>query len=412
MKLLLVILAVMTWTVKDKNNVSLSDDSTVPYDIEVSYTNTYNKGHVRAGDVATLNLTNLGGITVEKISLAMRSTQGAGAGTVTVVADNTQLANTTVTWQNVSSDVQVFAGQKQNVRALTIIVTGSQNSLYVDAFTITYAPRPAYTVTLMNGNRIYTTMTEPSGMHGVVLPGLPDTAQWHFIGWCEMELWSAHTLPQLYPANKKFYPEANCTLWATYQFNDTPEQVYATELESGTYLYVNREAEIALTGIPQNGRMEFDILDASEQNQYYDITFASPDTAFITHHSTGTPIGYSGTSMASTPSPWLVYHNDEETIFYIIVNNRNYVLWLNIMSGDGSEFYAGLKQAIPNNSPLALLLPQLEDNNPLITCHPESPQSIEEVTSDGLQVTGERVLMRFGNYDLMIKDGQKYLRKR
>ena len=67
MKLLLVLLAVMTWTVESKNAVSLSDDSTVPYDIEVGYGCTYQKGDVRANDTATLVLSHLEGITINGI---------------------------------------------------------------------------------------------------------------------------------------------------------------------------------------------------------------------------------------------------------------------------------------------------------------------------------------------------------
>ena len=196
MKLLLVLLATMTWTVVNKNTVHLSDDSTVPYDINVSYSNTWNAGHVRAGDVATLSLSNLNGITIESVSLAMRSNKNAGAGQISVMADNTSLANMSVTWHSVSNAVQVFSGQTNNVNALTITVSGTQNSLYVDAFTITYASRPAYTVTLMNGSRVYATLTEEAGMQGVLLPSMPDTAQWQFIGWSGIEFWAHKKFPR------------------------------------------------------------------------------------------------------------------------------------------------------------------------------------------------------------------------
>lgn len=292
MKLLLVLLATMTWTVVDKNTVHLSDDSTVPYDINVSYSNTYNAGHVRTGDVATLSLSNLNGITIESVSLAMRSNKNAGAGQISVMADNTSLANMSVNWQSVSNAVQVFSGQKNNVNALTITVSGTQNSLYVDAFTITYASRPAYTVTLMNGSRVYATLTEEAGMQGVLLPSMPDTAQWQFIGWSGIEFWETPDyLYALYPAGERFDMNSDRTLWATYRFNNIPEEVYATELESGIYQYVNRAVEIALTGVPEDGRMDFNSIQHNDPNQYYDITFTAENTAFITHHATQTPIG-------------------------------------------------------------------------------------------------------------------------
>ena len=85
--LLLVILSVMTWTVENKNTVKLTDASTTPYDIEASYANTYNKGQLRLGDEATLTLKNMGGVSVERVSLAMRANAKSGSGSITVTMD-------------------------------------------------------------------------------------------------------------------------------------------------------------------------------------------------------------------------------------------------------------------------------------------------------------------------------------
>ena len=65
MKFLLVILAVMTWTVENKNTVSGAGE--MPGSVQAIYANTYQKGDVRQGDTATLVLTNIGGRTIEEI---------------------------------------------------------------------------------------------------------------------------------------------------------------------------------------------------------------------------------------------------------------------------------------------------------------------------------------------------------
>ena len=96
----------MTWTVESKNTVTLAEGGTKPNDIEVSYANTYNKGQVRAGDVAVLTLSNMGGLTVERVSLAMRANAKSGAGVIEVACNNTQLAEKSVSWQSVSEDVE------------------------------------------------------------------------------------------------------------------------------------------------------------------------------------------------------------------------------------------------------------------------------------------------------------------
>ena len=188
--LLLVILSVMTWTVESKNTVTLADGGSVPYDIEVSYVNTYNKGQVRAGDVATLTLGNLGGMTVERVSLAMRANAKSGSGAIEVTVGDEIVAEKTVTWQNVSADVELFKGRKDGVETMTIRVKGTENSLYVDAFTIEWAPCAPRQVVLMRGSTAIDTLTEESGMSGVVLPGLQHEEHWRFIGWGNREFWT------------------------------------------------------------------------------------------------------------------------------------------------------------------------------------------------------------------------------
>lgn len=420
MKLLFVLLAMMTWTVESKNSVRLTDDSTVPYDIEVSYANTYNKGQVLAGDVATLTLSHMDGIMINGIEVYVKSNKSGGAGTFTVTANGQTTATKTGTfkdWFGAYDNenyhaLSLLTNAMKGMNDLSITLVGSANSLHIEKYVISWTTRPAHTVTLMNGSRVYATLTEEAGMQGVLLPSMPDTAQWQFIGWSSREFWETpDELYMLYPAGERFYMNEDRTLWATYRFKCVPEEEYMTDLESGVYQYVNRAASIALTGVPEDGWMEFDIVKHNAPEQYYAVTFASPDTAYIVHEATGTPIGYSGTDMAAVASPWLVYHDGEETLFYMTSGTKTYVLWLNIMDAYG-EIYAGLMQAkISGGSPMSLMHVALPCNDE-VTCHPGETQGIGEVTDESLQLTGERVLMHFGNYDLMIKDGQKYIRKK
>ena len=411
MKLLLVLLAVMTWTVESKNSVSLSDDSTVPYDIEVGYANTYNKGQVRANDTATLVLSHMEGITINGIEVYVKSNKTGGAGTFTIAANGQTVATKTGSFEewfgaydNASYHALSFINRPiNNVHMLTISLVGIANSLHIEKYVITYAPRPAYTVTLMAGNRVYDTMTEEAGMQGVVLPSLPDTANWQFIGWSETEIWSSYEAPTLHHSNNKFYPEADCTLWATYQWNSTPEQVYMTVPESANYMYINTLAEVAITGVPSEGELLIQPMNPENENQWYAVTFnAAGDSATIQHLLTGEYVGYERDQLAATQSVWSVYHNEEQTVLYMTYNAQKYVLFPNILAN------ALYKTENIASAPTALMtqiaLPCCEE----ITSHPEG-QGIEEVRGERLEVRGERVLMHLGNYDLIIIDGQKYL---
>ena len=415
MKLLLVLLAVMTWTVESKNTVSLSDDSTVPYDIEVGYANTYNKGQVRANDTATLVLSHMEGITINGIEVFVKSNKSGGAGTFTVATNGQTVATKTGSFEewfgaydNTSYHALSFINRPiNNVHMLTISLVGIANSLHIEKYVITYAPRPAYTVTLMNGNRVYQTLTEEAGMQGVMLPDGEEINGWEFAGWSETDFEDTPMPPTLHYPNTKFYPEQDCSLWAVYCQDNTPPITFETELTSGVYMYVNSEAFIALTGVPTDGKMAIAGANPYNNQQHYRFQFITPTTATITHEMTNTPIGYtSDAKMSATASVWNVYHDGEETLFYAEIGGKTYVLWLNILDTN-NEFYAGLLKATPMSSPMRLLSTLVPARLVVYSCHPEA-QGIEEVQEfNGSKV--QEVLMHFGNYDLMIKDGQKYL---
>ena len=419
MKLLLIILSIMTFTVKDKNNVTPT--GTFPSDMQVSYHSTYQKGTARAGDTITLSLQNLGGIAIGDMKVYVRSNKDGGAGAFTVTANGEvkatksgSLADWFGAYDNQSFHaLQLLPQGINSINTLDIRLIGSANSLYVEKYEITYSPAEAHTVTLMCGNRVFSTLYEESGMAGVILPSVADSAEWKFRGWSETELWTTYELPHLWLANEKYHPSTDCTLWAVFEYDNTPKVAYVTELQTGVYQYVNRTLNIALTSVPyEDGTMDFAPIDASDADQLYEVRFAAPDTAYITHRATGTPIGYAGKNMAVKASPWLVYHNEEETVFYTMIGTQSYVLWLNIMDGNGENEHAGLRTGTVGNSsghsPMALQVPS-EKSDPYYTCHPEVPQGIEQVNTERLN--GEWIVP-FGIYELHIKNGYKELRLR
>ena len=418
MKLLLILLSVMTWTVESKNTVS--GQGSWPYDIEVSYNCSYQKGTVRAGDEAVLTLGNLGGITVEKIEVYVKSNQNGGAGVFTVQVNGStattkegSLKDWTGVYDNAAfHPITLIDTSHDGVKNLTVSLKGTENSLHIEKFAITYGPRPAHKVKLMAGWRQYDELTEETGMSGVLLPALNDTANWKFVGWSEQEFWYITNPPVVHAAGSRFYPESDCTLWAVYRYDNTPEMIYVSELKDGVYQYVNRTTNTALTGVPdeKEGTMSYASIGDNDADQYYHVTFTTTcDTAYITHEQTGTPIGYNGTQMASKASPWLVYHNNDETLFYTKANGKNYVLWLSVMNGLNSGYYAGLLKADPGPSTMALRVPNTGNSEPAYTCHPEMPEGTEITNERMNELTNERVV-QIGIYTLIIKDGKKYLR--
>lgn len=408
--LLLILLSVMTWTVESKNTVTLADGGSVPYDIEVSYTNTYNKGQLRAGDVATLTLGNLGGMTVERVSLAMRANAKSGSGAIEVTVGDEKIGEKTVTWKTVSEDVEVYRGQQHGVETMTIRVMGTENSVYVDAFTIEWSPCAPRQVILMRGSTPIDTLTEESGMSGVILPWQKNEEHWRFVGWSNKEFWTVYEEPAYHSSNIRYYPQ-NDTLWAVYQWEEvsTDEMVYETEVSSGVYMYVNRITQLALTGVPVDGKMARAEANVYDANQHYQITLTGGDTAYITHVPTGAPIGYKGAQLDTIASPWKIFHQDDQTLFYTTISGKNYILWLDIMTGDGNESYAGLFQADPGASPLGLLSTMMPTELFAFTCHPEAMVGIDEVEDEEMRGLGDERVVQVGIYELHIHKGKKYI---
>ena len=410
--LTIILAAVMTWTVESKSSVS--GEGTWPYDIEVAYNNTYSKGTVRGGDDAVLTLGHLEGITIERVEVYVKSNKTAGAGTFNDLANGTNICGKSGTFKEWTGQydndsfhaILLYSGSKTGVNELVVSLHGTENSLYIEKYVIRYTMGPPGTVTLMHGDRVYQQLAEEHSGAGVLLPSVPDTAQWTFVGWSSTLFSQTTDIPTVRNAYEMYYPHGDEVLWAVFRHVDTPEQVYVSDLESGDYLYVNRDNNNALTGVPSGGKMTALKVDMANEAQVYSIDFAGTDTAYITHRATGVPIGYSETQMATNASPWLVYHAGEETIFYTVIKGKKYVLWLNVKDLYGNS-YAGLFQAdVISGSPMSLCYPDPAED-PVYTCHPEYGVGWQDVQAEP---NGAEYILRLGNYELRIKNRRKELK--
>lgn len=420
MRLLLVLLSVMTFTVQDKRTVAT--EGILPNEMSVSYSCTYQKGDVRAGDTATLVVNGLAGITVEGIAVYLKSNKSAGAGIVTMTADGDVLLQQEGTYKewfsaynNAESQPLSWTGQKNMTEGtMQVQVIGKTNSLHIEKYEISWIPIPTdpRVVTLMNGAESMGTLKEQRGGEGVVLPQGVNQGEWTFTGWSETEFWEIEMLPELHPANTVFYPASDCRLWAVYCRDNGNDLSYVTELgEEGVYIYMDAVSRRAIRGVPEKGIMQSAEMNLYDEVQYYIIVFQGTDTAYIYSMQDETPIGYSGKQLAVAQTPWRVYHAGEETLFYTTINDKNYVLWPSMMDASGEVNYAGLLQADPGPSSLRLLAPGEQKARYTYTCHPEAAGI--EITDEVVNgVADERVLIQFGEYELVIRNGRKQLRQR
>ena len=412
-----IVAIVMTWTVQSKSLVT--GDGQWPYDIEVNYSNTYQKGDVRAGDDAVLSLGNLGNLSVQSIEVWVKSNKSSGAGVFTVNSNGKTVATKSGTFKEWTGDydntnyhpIELLSSTIAGVNELVISLHGTENSLHIDRYVITYSPPTPHTVTLMNCGQVFGTLTEEGGGAGVVLPsGEWADSEYSFFAWSETEFWSVdyNHWPVMHEAQERFYPHGDCILYAVYEKIESHPQEYITELEDDILLYVNSESHLALSGVPSNGIMNFATVDAYDDDQHYLFQFTNNGTqATITHERSGTPIGYTDDAkLTAAASTWEVYHDGEETLLYAMINNKPYVLWLNIADGYAENVHAGLLQTTPGSSPMRLQSTLVNQPEIIYTCHPET----EGITTvNGELMNGERIIMHFGNYELRVVNGRKEL---
>ena len=417
MKLLLLILSVLTLTVKSKKEVSATGD--VPEGMNVTYACTYQKGDVRANDTATLNISGMGGMEIEQIDVYLTSNKTAGAGVITMKADGQQIYAIDGTFKdwfgayNKTDSLPItWTGEQTLVNGtLEVQVVGTTNSLHIKNYVITYskAETTPYSVTLMVDGTEYEVLTEKAGGKGIDLPWVDNISSWEFEGWSETEFWDTEAIspvPLLYPG-EKYYPQEDCTLWAVYKQDRTPAMSYVTDLTDDVYLYMNNKTHLALSGVPADGIMEVTYVNVYDDQQYYLIEFQGTDTAYITHMMSETPIGYSNNAkLIASASPWKVYHDGEETLFYAIINNKPYLLWLSMTDEYVENVHAGLLQADPMSSPMRLQSTLMPAQLYMYTCHP-GKAALEDVKEEGREY-----IVPLGNYNLKIINGKKYLELR
>ena len=415
MNLLLTLLTVMTFTVETKNSVTM--DGQWPYDIEVAYNCSYQKGQVRAGDVATLTLGELGGMTIEQIEVFVRSNKEAGAGTFTVLANGETVSTKSGTLQNWIGKfdnvnyhaISLVNSSVPNVQNLTVQLTGTTSSLYIEKYVITYGTAPAHTVTLMNGAEVYTTIKEEASGQGILLPTLASLDHWQFRGWTKTKYeQDVADVSTLYPSGTKYYPTSDMTLWAVYEYQTEPH-VYQTELVSGEYLYINTYDQRAMAGTPYNGKMDVALADIENPNQWYTVTFNTQrDSATIDYTVSGVHIGYSGTKLVEkrTPFWWAVFHEGEKTAFHTTISGKTYMLYPGYDNGTG-EFTALIQVSDITQAPTALRSAIPETQETRYSCFPERLEPIENTEAET-----HEIMVPFGIYELHIQNGHKRLKIR
>ena len=394
----------MTLTVQDKRTVKA--EGTWPYDMEATYYNTGNKGSVTSKDTATLSLSGLDGVQVEKVLVYLRSNKSAGAGVITMTADGQQLYSKQGTYEdwfgaydNTNYQPIGWSGTKK-VNALEVQIIGTTNSLHIEKYEITWTQAQEHSVTLMKGDSLVETL------HGttVELPVMDDVNNWHFEGWTTAPFYQkGFEEDALYSGTYK--PTADIVLWAVYSYRHTIEEAQVTELEDGYFIYANMQNSMAMSGGVTSGVIGSDPISESP---YYLVEFSEDQQTATIQVSDNVYIGFSGKTIASKKSQWQVYHEGTKTAFYTTYNSETYML-LPGMLGEDDYYYTVLRAVDNIADTFTALLAVPETGVIIITCYPQYGLGIENVANK--EERGE-VVVPFGIYNLKIINGRKYLELR
>ena len=415
--LLFLLSAVMTLTVQDKRTVKA--EGAWPKDMKATYYNTGSKGSVTSKDTATLTLSGLDGVEVEKVLVYVRSNKSAGAGVITMTADGQALYQKDGTYQEWfgaynNTDYQPIGWSgEQTASTLEVQVMGTTNSLHIEKYEITWTEvqAQAYSVTLMTDG-VSEVVQETEVGSGILLPERADKDGWFFAGWTSNELMEAtDEQPEIWQAGERYYPKKDVTLWAVWTDVQPPTGERQVAPEDG--YYVLELYEYLLTGDVNNGLMTLVHNDAVYTEDLYYLDFNTADTTCtIRNYVSNAYVGYNATATALRQaesvwhyrvlqdSTWLFIAKEEEnTVWILFQKYEEEAAWL-------SDYRLG------DNPCCAWSLYRVPDpeQTPRWWCHPNTEGVV--LTNEGVnELTNERVIP-WGPFELVIKNGRKVLRIR
>ena len=407
----------MTLTVQDKRTVKA--EGAWPKDMKATYYNTGSKGSVTSKDTATLTLSGLDGVEVEKVLVYVRSNKSAGAGVITMTADGQALYQKDGTYQEWfgaynNTDYQPIGWSgEQTASTLEVQVMGTTNSLHIEKYEITWTEvqAQAYSVTLMTDG-VSEVVQETEVGSGILLPERADKDGWFFAGWTSNELMEAtDEQPEIWQAGERYYPKKDVTLWAVWTDVQPPTGERQVAPEDG--YYVLELYEYLLTGDVNNGLMTLVHNDAVYTEDLYYLDFNTADTTCtIRNYVSNAYVGYNATATALRQaesvwhyrvlqdSTWLFIAKEEEnTVWILFQKYEEEAAWL-------SDYRLG------DNPCCAWSLYRVPDpeQTPRWWCHPNTEGVV--LTNEGVnELTNERVIP-WGPFELVIKNGRKVLRIR
>lgn len=404
-------------------------------------------GQMTEGNTTRLQLDGWDGCTIHKVILKMHSNSKSGGGELEMtIGENmawkiTDASFSEEAWAGEYTTAWVDIVQEMNMRVgnyedINILITASENSLYINQYTIEYTPATAtcYTITFRTGVEQTLDPIQQSGIGApVILPAWKDTADWYFIGWSESEIEEGDDFSNILLAGSEYIPKGNTYLWAVY--SDVRENSAINDYVSGRYVLtmwnatteyfgntglamcggiVEAEVPLVAANLMRNAADKCCLMTKIEDDMIYELEFED-STLTITHVASEKQIGYLDTRLDYSENKWQykVLKDGSLGIYLTDVTPTNtYALRFAVSTNYDEKYLVAKVQRLDVanwESDGFWLFPIIY---PRYTSWPFGKKNVyededEETLSSILSEA--TYMMHLGGYVLFVKDKQKYL---
>ncbi len=351
----------VTYTLSYTNTIEQS--GTPPKSSVATYertSSTGQKGQMTADNSTRLELRGWDDYIIKEVELQMHSNKSSGAGSLSLVIGNDTLwqidnqpfsdkswaGEYTTNWLPITRSMNTIVKENE---CIEINISATENSLYINSYTIYYAVPQCYTVTFHTDlDTCPPPLTQSAPDKPLILPAWQDTAEWYFLGWSEEEVLENQLTMPLLSAGDTYFPCKNTTLWSVY--SNRRENSAISEYISGQYAIAmcNRGTELEGDGMVMSGLIEEGVLSTTQvtlqQNEkgvyclentltsdvFYDVQFYKDSTVRIMHHDTKGMIGYKGDKLFTIDTLWQyrVLEEDGSLAIYYPNKDNYYALYM------------------------------------------------------------------------------------
>ena len=316
------------------------------------------KGQMTAGNSTRLELRGWDDYIIKEVELQMHSNMKSGAGSLSVVvgmdtlwkidnqpfSDDVWAGNYSTDWLSIAKSMNTLVEENE---CIEINISATENSLYINSYTIYYAVPQCYTVTFHTGlDTCPPPLTQSAPDKPLILPAWQDTAEWYFLGWSEEEVLENQLTMPLLSAGDTYFPRKNTTLWSVY--SNQRENSAISEYISGQYAiamcnvvegddmvmdgYVQENGFISTQPVKlmRNHDGAYCIQSMLPEDVFYDVQFSEDSTVSIMHHDTKRMIGYKGEKLFTIDTLWQyrVLEEDGSLAIYYPYDDKYYALYM------------------------------------------------------------------------------------